>query len=51
MRRFFLFILALFLLPFYPLLLGTKKVADKMHFGEQVVVVLENDWGKRILIT
>jgi len=52
MKRFLMFLFALILLPFYPLLrLIARKVGDKMHFCEKVVVVMRNDRGRKIQIT
>ena len=51
MKRILLFILALFLLPVYPLLKRIQGMGDKIRFGEKVVVVTINQGRKRILIT
>lgn len=51
MRRTFLYVLAVFLAPFYPLLKRMRKVGDKVHFGEKVVVVTMRQGRRKILTT
>ncbi len=51
MRRISLYILAFFLLPFYPFLPKTGKIGDKIKFGERVIVVTRKGNKKKVYIT
>jgi hypothetical protein len=50
MRKFFLYILAFFLFPFYPLLKRIQKMSEKMQFGEKIVVVTNRNGKKKRVI-
>lgn len=50
MKRIFLYILAFFLLPFYPILKGIRKMGDKLQLSEKIVVVTRNQNKRRVFI-
>lgn len=50
MKKIFYFILALFILPFYPLLKRFKSMNEKMQFGEKVIVVTVNKNKRKTII-
>ena len=50
MKRIFLYILAFFLLPFYPILKGIRKMGEKLQLSEKIVVVTRNQNKRRTFI-
>lgn len=50
MRKIFLYVLAFFLLPLYPILKRIKRFGEKVQFGEKVVVVTMRDGRKKRVI-
>lgn len=50
MRKIFLYILAFFLFPFYPLLKRIKGFSEKVQIGEKVIVIIRQDGKKRRII-
>jgi hypothetical protein len=51
MKRIFLFILAFFLLPFYPILRRIKKMGDKLQIGERIIVITQTGKNRKVSIT
>lgn len=50
MKRILIYILAFFLIPFYPLLKRFKSMNEKMQFGEKVIVVTVNKNKRKTII-
>ncbi len=50
MKKFFLYILAVLILPFYPILKKAFRIGEKVRISEQVIVVI-NKGGKKKCIS
>jgi uncharacterized protein YneF (UPF0154 family) len=51
MRKIFLYVLAFFLIPFYPILKRIqKRLGEKIQIGEKIVVVMKDGNGRKTFI-
>ncbi len=51
MKKILLFILAFFLIPFYPFLKRIRKFGEKIRIGEKIVVVTREGQKRKVSIT